>query len=75
MAYAQTDQNARRMVTIGAVAAIHAVAIYAIVTGLTVAFTPFLDPPFMPTHNDPLPKVIPTPVHLKAHREEQREHG
>ncbi len=68
MAYAHPDHSGLfasrgRLVTLGAVAAIHLAAFYAIVSGLTVAFTPIFNPPPLSTHNEPLPKALPTPDH------------
>jgi len=68
MTYARTTAPANRAGIIAAVGALHLVAFYAVVNGLTVAFVPFPDPPPISATNTPLPKPPqPKPEHPRVH--------
>lgn len=63
MAYLQQQSSNQKMVTMGAVAAIHAIAIYAVVSGLAVNIIPRIDPRIigMPVEKPKPPEIPPPP--------------
>lgn len=69
MTYSRTIAPGNRLGIVAGVGALHIAALYAVASGLTVAFIPFADPPPISATNTPLPK--PTPPKPDRHRERQ----
>jgi len=66
MAYVQSHRPADRIAVLAAVGALHVAALYAVVAGLTVAFTRADDPPPISATNTPVtppPPPRPHPTH------------
>jgi len=73
MAYLQQASNNQKAVTMGAVAAIHAIAIYAVVSGLAVKIVPIIEDRIIGIHvkqpkkpKPPPPETVKERVEMKA---------